>query len=170
MPLHKDTHTSDQIGGVNVSFWLCCPRQSEAKGKPSFPNIMCNPTPSDHPNSRELKAAYPRLMLKMETKIKSRSCPIYFPMDIIPHVDGHEKETGQPAVHCVLYWWLLLHAIGRMFWKRPRSEVMWKQYGSESLLSSFLYNTAWCSREQSVDLNWWRWESENGYELGHQSM
>lgn len=66
----------------------------KAKVKQAFPNIIWDSMPSDHLSGRELKAG---LISKIKTK--SHSCLISFPVDIIPHVDWHEKKTGQRAAH-----------------------------------------------------------------------
>lgn len=73
----------------------------KAKVKQSFPDIIGNSMPLDHPDGREQKSAYTRLIWTAQTKTKTRSCLIYFPMDLFPYVDWHkEKAIGQRAAHC----------------------------------------------------------------------
>ena len=68
----------------------------KAKVKQSFPDLICNSMPSDHPKGREQKAAATELIWTRKTKTKAHSCLIAFPMHIFLHVDWHkEKATGQ---------------------------------------------------------------------------
>lgn len=72
-PLHKDTHTRDEIGEVTHYFGYATSEKLKAKSKQIFPNIICNSAPLYH-EQQITESCLHQIGIENENRNKPHSC------------------------------------------------------------------------------------------------